>query len=91
MRMVGVGGLLVAAWLAGVSNILGYDSRYDNAASSPRRPPGPLRDVAWGEGTSDEMCVVYLRVTLGNDRLHRRRAEARDSVPRLTGGFGSSR
>jgi len=26
---------------------------------------------------------VYLRVTLGNDRLHRRRAEARDSVPRL--------
>ena len=60
MRMVGVGGLLVAAWLAGVSNILGYDSRYDNSASSPRRPPGPLRDVAWGEGTSDEMCVVYL-------------------------------
>jgi hypothetical protein len=45
---------------------------YDNSSSSPRRPPGPLRDVAWGEGTSDEMCVVFLRVTIDSERLRRR-------------------
>ncbi len=47
-------------------------SIFDNSATSPRRPPGPLKDVGWGEGTHDEMCIAFLRVTVDRERLTKR-------------------
>jgi hypothetical protein len=39
----------------------------DDSAGNPRRPPGPVRDVRWGEGTGDEMCFASLRVTVDGE------------------------
>jgi hypothetical protein len=47
-------------------------SVYDNSATSPRRPPGPIQDVRWGDGTRDEMCIAFLRVTVDRERLNTR-------------------
>jgi mono/diheme cytochrome c family protein len=47
-------------------------SVYDNSATSPRRSPGPITDVGWGDGTQDEMCIAFLRVTVDRERLNRR-------------------
>ncbi len=38
---------------------------YDNSVNNPRNPSNPLKDVRWGEGTEDEMCLAFLGVTLG--------------------------
>lgn len=35
---------------------------YDNSVNNPRNPNNPLKDVKWGEGTEDEMCVAFLGV-----------------------------
>ncbi len=35
---------------------------YDNSINNPRNPSNPLKDVKWGEGTEDEMCLVLLGV-----------------------------
>ncbi len=42
---------------------------YDNSAANPRNPNNPLKTVRWGEGTEDEMCLVFLGVTFDRDRL----------------------
>jgi hypothetical protein len=42
---------------------------YDNSAENARNPSRPPRDVSWGEGTTDEMCIAFLRVTVDAERL----------------------
>lgn len=37
---------------------------YDNSASNPDNPHSPPQDVQWGDGTSDEMCLLYVMATL---------------------------
>jgi mono/diheme cytochrome c family protein len=43
---------------------------FDNSAANRRNPNSPPRDVAWGEQTTDEMCIAFLRVTLDSERLN---------------------
>ncbi len=40
--------------------------RFDNSADNPRNPSNPLKEVRWGEGTEDEMCLSFLGVTFDN-------------------------
>ena len=40
--------------------------KYDNSESNPKNPNQPLKEVRWGEGTEDEMCVGFLGVTFDN-------------------------
>jgi mono/diheme cytochrome c family protein len=42
---------------------------YDNSADNPRQPNRPPRDVTWGENTTDEMCIAFIRVTVDAERL----------------------
>lgn len=37
--------------------------QYDNSVNNPRNPSNPLKDVRWGEGTEDEMCLAFVGVT----------------------------
>lgn len=37
---------------------------YDNSASNPDNPHSPPVEVHWGDGTGDEMCLVYAMGTL---------------------------
>jgi hypothetical protein len=43
--------------------------RFDNSANNPRNPANPLKEVRWGEGTEDEMCLAFLGVTLDSPEL----------------------
>lgn len=36
---------------------------YDNSVNNPRNPSNPPKNVRWGEGTEDEMCVAFLGMT----------------------------
>jgi hypothetical protein len=42
---------------------------YDNSVNNPRNPNNPVKTVRWGEGTEDEMCLVFLGLTFDRDRL----------------------
>jgi hypothetical protein len=42
---------------------------FDNSAESPRQPHRPPRPVSWGEGTSDEMAIVFVGVTVDEERI----------------------
>lgn len=42
---------------------------YDNSSGNPRNPSNPVREVRWGEGTEDEMCLVFLGVTFDRESL----------------------
>ena len=42
---------------------------YDNTENNPRNPSNPLKTIHWGEGTEDEMCLVFLGVTFDRERL----------------------
>jgi hypothetical protein len=42
---------------------------YDNSPGNKRNPTTPPRAVGWGEGTTDEMCIAFLRVTVDAERL----------------------
>ena len=37
---------------------------YDNSETNPENPNSPPREVAWGESTTDEMCIAFLSFTL---------------------------
>ena len=37
---------------------------YDNSASNPRNPNNPPAAVGWGDGTNDEMCLVFVLVRI---------------------------
>ena len=38
-------------------NVSGW---YNNSESNPKNPSNPLKDVRWGEGTTEEMLVGFL-------------------------------
>lgn len=40
---------------------------YDNSRENPRNPNDPLKEVRWGEGTSDEMCLAFLGLTFDRE------------------------
>lgn len=42
---------------------------YDNSENNPRNPSNPVKTVTWGEGTEDEMCLVFLGLTFDRERL----------------------
>ena len=42
---------------------------FDNSTENPRNPHNPLTTVRWGEGTEDEMCLVFLGVTFDRENL----------------------
>jgi len=42
---------------------------YDNSPANKRNPSTPPQAVGWGEGTTDEMCIAFLRVTVDAERL----------------------
>lgn len=44
-------------------------AHYDNTAANPANPTRPPREVRWGEGTADEMCVAALFYTTDAERL----------------------
>jgi mono/diheme cytochrome c family protein len=45
---------------------------YDNSERNRRNPNKPPKEVSWGEGTSDEMCIAFIRVTVDAERLNYR-------------------
>jgi hypothetical protein len=42
---------------------------FDNSAENPRQPNRPPKPVSWGEGTTDEMAIVFLRVIVDGEHL----------------------
>jgi hypothetical protein len=38
--------------------------RFDNSSNNLRNPNNPPQPVGWGEGTTDEMCLAFLGLTL---------------------------
>jgi hypothetical protein len=42
---------------------------FDNSAENLRQPTRPPRAVSWGEGTTDEMAIVFLAITLDYERI----------------------
>ena len=44
--------------------VLDLVATFDNSVANPRNPNQPPRLVHWGEKTTDEMCLVFLGVTL---------------------------
>ena len=42
---------------------------FDNSAENRRQPSKPPRPVSWGEGTSDEMAIVFLGVTVDSEQI----------------------
>lgn len=44
-------------------------ARYDNSSENPHNPSSPPRDVAYGEKTTDEMCIALLSFTLDSEDL----------------------
>jgi mono/diheme cytochrome c family protein len=45
---------------------------YDNSERNRRNPNSPPKDTGWGEGTTDEMCIAFIRVTVDSEHLHHR-------------------
>lgn len=42
---------------------------YDNSAKNRKNPNTPPRATRWGEATTDEMCIAFVRVTADAERL----------------------
>ena len=42
---------------------------FDNSAENQRQPSRPPRAVSWGEGTTDEMAIVFIGVTADAERI----------------------
>ena len=42
---------------------------FDNSAESKRQPSKPPRAVSWGEGTIDEMALVFVSITVDGERI----------------------
>ena len=42
---------------------------YDNSTKNKRNPNTPPRETRWGENTTDEMCIAFVRVTADAERL----------------------
>jgi hypothetical protein len=46
-------------------------AHYDNSEANPRNPSKPPVDVAWGEATTDEMCIGFIALTKKGQDLTR--------------------
>lgn len=44
---------------------------YDNSEKNPRNGRRPLREVGWGEQTTDEMCVAFIPYLVEDEHLTR--------------------
>ena len=42
---------------------------FDNSAENLHQPSRPPRPVGWGDGTTDEMAIVFLGVTVDAERF----------------------
>lgn len=42
---------------------------YDNSVDNPRNPAVSPRDITWGEGTEDEMCLALVGITFDRENL----------------------
>ena len=42
---------------------------FDNSAENLRQPNRPPRPVSWGDGTTDEMAIVFLGVTVDGEHI----------------------
>ena len=51
--------------------ILKVRAHYDNSADAPANKNRPLKDVGWGEATTDEMCIGFLGVVKKGQDLTR--------------------
>ena len=66
-------------------------ARYDNSAANPRQPNNPPKPVAWGEATTDEMCIAFIGYIADNenDPMAKLFSSIRKSFAfRLNGGSG---
>src|SRR6266550_4941498 len=48
---------------------LSVEAFYDNSTNNWRNPNDPPKPVAWGEATTDEMCIAFLGVTFDSENL----------------------
>jgi hypothetical protein len=44
-------------------------SIFDNSAENRRQPSRPPKPVSWGDATTDEMAIVFLGVTVDDERI----------------------
>ncbi|WP_435019030.1 redoxin family protein [Tundrisphaera sp. TA3] len=51
--------------------VLKIRAHYDNSADAPANKNRPLKDVRWGEATTDEMCIGFLGVVKKGQDLTR--------------------
>ncbi|MED5399269.1 MAG: alkyl hydroperoxide reductase [Planctomycetota bacterium] len=68
-----------------------HEAWYDNSAANPFNPHSPPRRVTWGEGTDQEMGLLFLDVTTDSstDRqrlIHHNQSHFLEQFRRLTGG-----
>ena len=42
---------------------------YDNSTRNRRNPTNPPREVGWGDATTDEMCIAFIRATVDREHL----------------------
>jgi hypothetical protein len=42
---------------------------FDNSAENRRQPSRPPRPVSWGEGTTDEMAIVFIGITADGEHV----------------------
>ena len=47
---------------------LTLSARYDNSTANPRQPNNPPKSVAWGEATTDEMCIAFIGYIADNEQ-----------------------
>ena len=48
---------------------LDVEAVYDNSTRNRRNPTSPPREVGWGDATTDEMCIAFIRATVDAERL----------------------
>jgi hypothetical protein len=56
-------------------SVVRVEGHYDNSAANPRNPHQPPRDVRWGEGTNDDMLILFLGLTRSGQDLTQPGAE----------------
>lgn len=42
---------------------------YDNSPRNRKNPNATPRETRWGEGTTDEMCIAFVRITVDSEQL----------------------
>lgn len=52
-------------------SVVRVEGRFDNSSANPRNPNRPPRLVRWGEGTKDDMLILFLAMTEAGQDLTR--------------------